>query len=207
MLPPEENEPSIVASNALPDNHAPHAPAEVVGFHGCTRAAAESILSSETFRHSTKGHDWRGDGFYFWEYAPRRALDWAEALCAHTGDGSAPAVIQATIHLSTCLNLMDTEHMRNLAEMYGRVVDVYEKQGRSLPVNTAAGAHFLDRKVINLYCQRVYEITSMPFQTVRGCFPEGNPIYPNFKIFDKTHAQIAVRDPACIIDVSLLQSV
>ena len=184
-----------------------HAPTEVLGFHGCTKESAESILSSKTFRHSTKAYDWLGDGFYFWEYAPHRAMDWAEALCADGDGGSKPAVIEATIHLGNCLNLLDTEHMQNLAETYRRVVDIYASQGRPLPKNTPAGAHLLDRQVINLYCRRIEEITGTPFQTVRGCFPEGVPIYSNSKILDKTHLQIAVRDPTCISCVSIIQLV
>lgn len=35
-------------------------------------------------------------------------------------------------------------------------------------------------------------------QTVRGVLVEGGPAYPGSGFAEKTHIQIAVRDPACI---------
>ncbi len=183
-------------------NH--HAPAEITGFHGCTRAAAEAIIASQQFLPSVKEYDWLGDGFYFWEYAPRRAMEWAEAVCTRSANGSEPCVLRATIHLGNCLNLLDTEHMQLLTEAYDSVVEYYQELGRPLPINTATGAHFLDRQVVNLLCQRVEIITGKPFLTIRGCFPEGTPIYPQSKILSKTHVQIAVRDPACITNLAII---
>jgi len=37
------------------------------------------------------------------------------------------------------------------------------------------------------------------YQTVRGVFVEGESVYPGAAIHSKTHIQIAVRDPACIM--------
>ena len=37
------------------------------------------------------------------------------------------------------------------------------------------------------------------FQTVRGVFVEGDPAYAGAGMRTKTHIQIAVRDPACIL--------
>jgi hypothetical protein len=59
--------------------------------------------------------------------------------------------------------------------------------------------------VIDTYCRGVERKTSTPLQTVRGSFPEGEPIYPNAKILKKAHTQIAVRDSACILRLSLVQ--
>ena len=72
-------------------------------------------------------------------------------------------------------------------------------------LNTDWGAHFLDREIIDTYC-RVFalDVTS-PLQTVRGSFAEGAPIYPGSKILHKAHTQIAVRDTASILRVSLVQ--
>jgi hypothetical protein len=87
-----------------------HAPKEVLAFHGCSEDAANSILSSSSFRHSVNAYDWLGDGFYFWEYAPHRAIEWAKSICERAADGSKPVIIKATIQLGNCLNLLDTEH-------------------------------------------------------------------------------------------------
>jgi hypothetical protein len=39
---------------------------------------------------------------------------------------------------------------------------------------------------------------TVPIDTVRGIFLEGAPIYPTAGFHEKTHVQIAVRNPACI---------
>jgi hypothetical protein len=36
------------------------------------------------------------------------------------------------------------------------------------------------------------------FDTIRGVFVEGDPVYPGSEIYHKTHVQIAVRNQACI---------
>lgn len=40
-----------------------------------------------------------------------------------------------------------------------------------------------------------------PFDTVRGLFPEGEPAYEGGGILTKTHTQLAVRTPECVIGV------
>lgn len=37
-----------------------------------------------------------------------------------------------------------------------------------------------------------------PYQTVRAAFREGERLYPDMCFHEKTHIQIAVRDPSCI---------
>jgi hypothetical protein len=37
------------------------------------------------------------------------------------------------------------------------------------------------------------------YDTVRGVFPEGAEAYPGAKILKKTHVQVAVRNPACLL--------
>jgi hypothetical protein len=64
-------------------------------------------------------------------------------------------------------------------------------------VNTARGAHYLDRAVVDEYCELVEDL-ALPFQTVRGCFPEGEAIYSGSKILRKAHVQVAIRDLRCI---------
>jgi hypothetical protein len=177
------------------------APRSVIGYHGCSREAADRILSEQRFLPSTRAYDWLGEGVYFWEYAPYRALDWAILKCAP--EGSQPAVLRATIKLGRCLNLLDIEHLPGLRRMYEAFV---ERLGEErLPRNTERGAHFLDRALIDAYCRAIAERTDSPLQTVRGSFAEGEPIYPGSKILTKAHAQIAVRDTACILRASLVE--
>jgi hypothetical protein len=175
------------------------APVSVTGYHGCTQEAAESILSSGEFRRSREEYDWLGEGFYFFEFAPFRAWQWAQAVADRVG--GSPAVIEARVELGRCVNLLDAAHMDGLPDVYGAVCEKYEESGLRVPRNTERGAHFLDQEVVNLYCDLVEQVTSTAFQTVRGCFPEGEPVYEGSKILKRTHVQIAVRDPACISEL------
>ncbi len=58
---------------------------------------------------------------------------------------------------------------------------------------------FLDCAIIN----HLMTITDEPFDTVRGLFVEGGPVYPGGEIYHKTHSEIAVRNPNCIKGVFL----
>lgn len=49
-----------------------------IGFHGTSTRAAERILASG-FQISRNEYDWLGDGAYFFQDAPERALEWARA--------------------------------------------------------------------------------------------------------------------------------
>lgn len=175
------------------------APRTVIGYHGCSIDAARQILESGEFQPSTKAYDWLGEGIYFWEYAPYRALDWARQKCER--HGGEPAVIKTSIRLGKCLNLMDIEHILKLRATYETYV---RDTPPPLPRNTKQGAHFLDRAVL-LYCRSARNETDQLFQTIRGSFAEGKPIYPDSKILEKAHTQIAVRDRACILQISLVE--
>ncbi len=177
------------------------APRTIVGYHGCSQEAADRILSEQQFLPSTRTYDWLGAGVYFWEYAPYRALDWAILKSAHAG--GKPAVIRATIKLGRCLNLLDIEHIPGLLKAYTSFAETIEEA--RLPCNTERGAHFLDRLIIDAYCRAITRRAASPFQTVRGSFAEGDPIYPGSKILQKAHTQIAVRDTTCILRTALVQ--
>ena len=178
-----------------------NAPRTIIGYHGCSQQVADRIFAEQQFLPSTRAYDWLGEGFYFWEYAPYRALEWAEQKCEQ--EGGTPAVIRATIKLGRCLNLLDIKHLPDLLDVYNFIA---ASTGTTrMPLNTDRGAHFLDREIIDTYC-RVFALdVASPLQTVRGSFAEGAPIYPGSKILQKAHTQIAVRDTACILRASLVQ--
>jgi hypothetical protein len=172
----------------------------VVGYYGCQLAVAESLLGGEAMLPSQNAYDWLGSGVYFWEYAPFRALEWAEAKCAQIG--GQPAVLTATLRLGSCLNLLDTEYAVALGVTY-EVIASQINQDQPLR-NTRSGAHFLDNAVIETHCRLTVEQGFHQYDSVRGCFPEGSPVYPGSKIVDKAHVQIAVRNPTCISNVRLV---
>ena len=175
------------------------APRTVIGYHGCSLIVAERILTDGRFQPSTKAYDWLGEGVYFWEYAPYRALEWATLKCER--EGGTPTVLRATIQLGRCVNLLDIEHILGLRDMYQYLNAVWAD---NRPRNTDRGAHFLDREIIDTYCRSSALQPSNPWQTVRGSFAEGEPIYPGSKILTKAHVQIAVRDATCISRTTLV---
>ena len=168
------------------------APSEIIGHHGCSKQIADIILSGSQFRQSTNRYDWLGNGIYFWEFGYYRAAEWAQEL-----HGANWAVLEATIKLGNCLNLLDVAHYDHMSEAFARYKARAEALGVRLTENKD-GAHNLDRAVIEFYCQDHEASGGKPFQTVRGCFPEGGSMFEGSKILRESHIQIAVRDVACI---------
>ena len=175
-------------------------PRTIVGCHGCTRAVADAILAQGAFRPSENEYDWLGRGVYFWEYAPYHALEWARLICLQRS--GEPAVIAVTIRLGHCINLMDVKDHADLRITHDRLVEFYGEE--NLPKNTARGGHFRDRLVLDTYCDFI-GIQGSTIDTVRGTFPEGEPIYPSSKILSLAHTQIAVRNSDCIVRMELIK--
>lgn len=176
------------------------APRTVIGYHGCPQATADAIIAEGGFRPSENRYDWLGQGIYFWEYAPYRALEWARLVSLESGD--APAVLMATIWLGHCVNLMDIAHHDGLAVVHDALFAALGAE--RMPRNNERGGHYLDRLVIDTFCDEAVE-GGEPFDTVRGTFAEGEPIYPGSKILSRTHTQIAVRSSACILSLEQVE--
>jgi hypothetical protein len=143
---------------------------------------------------STRRYDWLGVGIYFWEYGPFRAWEWARIRF-----GEAAAVVEATIRLGRCVNLLDIEHHSRFSEAYARAVDQADRVGLTIPENTEDGRHYRDRHLIEFYCRSAADRAGVQFQTVRACYPEGEPLFPGSRLLSRTHVQISVRDSRCII--------
>ena len=114
--------------------------------------------------------------------------------------------LRARIRLGRCLNLLDRRDFAALREVYDESEALWASRGVPVPINTSEGAHFLDRHVIDRFCVGAHgRGRDLTVQTVRGCFPEGEALYPGSKILTKAHAQLAVRDPNYITAVALVQ--
>jgi hypothetical protein len=183
-----------------PSSRLHRAPRTVVGYHGCSRETAERILAGERFIPSQRAYDWLGEGIYFWEYGPFRAFEWAEHRF-----GSATTVLEATTRLGRCLNLLDIEHLAGLSRAYDVAQEEATARGETLPENRADGRYYRDRLVVELYCQLQAATSRSQFQTVRGCYPEGEPAFPGSRILSRTHVQVAVRDHSCLTRVRMVR--
>lgn len=58
---------------------------------------------------------------------------------------------------------------------------------------------YLDCAVIDRTHKMMVDNGAEPFDTVRGLFHEGNPLYDGSGFHEKTHTEIAVRTDECII--------
>ena len=171
----------------------------VLGFHGCSQETYENVLyKHQPLLPSDKDYDWLGPGIYFWEQNLERAWQWAHDHHRN------PAVIGAVIDLGQCLNLMDSHHIQLLKEQYEFLKLDFLFSGAVMPENKNINgdADFLLRKLDCAVIKRLHDTLKqenlLPYDSVRGLFLEGKPIYPNAGFREKTHIQISVINPSCI---------
>lgn len=178
----------------------------VMGYHGCPARNVSGckflnrLLAGDErvddWIFSDNEYDWIGQGIYFWEYGPRRALQWA---------GDDGVVVGAMIQLGRCFDLTDPGYTDILRATYQSIEELYREQGSALPTNTRAGGmrRDLDCLVVNNAIDVANDIDQergeRPFQTVRAAFEEGDAAFAGSMIYTQTHIQIAVRDRTCIL--------
>ena len=173
----------------------------VVCYHGCERSFADALLLGQMkiqdWRPSENNYDWLGAGIYFWEHSSKRAMRWAEERF-----GDQASVVGAIVQLGECFDLLDEEYTAFLAKSFESVRDAYAAREIELPVNRGRDKklRYLDCTVIN-DCLDELGISGIVFDTVRGAFLEGEPIFDGTTISAETHIQIAVRNVDCILGV------
>ena len=185
----------------------------VIGYHGCDAAVRDHVIQQGgQLMAFPKTYDWLGQGIDFWEHGPARAMEWAEAQ-KKRGKLKTPAVLGALLHLGQCFDLLDALYTDILAEAYPRFEqEVVEFWGDPLPKNKRLHAddddlllRDLDCAVVNWTIDELKE-DGASFHSVRGVFQEGAPAFPESEIRRRSHIQIAVRDPACILGYFLPSS-
>lgn len=174
-----------------------------IGYHGCDRSLAGRIVAGETeLKPSENAWDWLGHGIYLWEDSPARALRWAEAEAGRAASKiNSPAVLGAVVDLGNCLNLADTEaltlvksaHQTYLEACVATGVHPAENHGADLQIRR------LDCAVIETLHHLRQEEGEEPFDTARGFFLEGRPLYPAAGFRELDHIQICVRSSKQII--------
>jgi hypothetical protein len=183
----------------------------VIGYHGCDRTVGKQIVNGDIpFARSTEKHDWLGQGIYFWEADEVRALEWAQWK-HKMGQCPDPYVIGAIIDLGNCFDLLVRENLEILADAHSAYVASQLAAKLPIPVNkdSPRGAsqnkvmRYLDCAVINYLHDSMAARSIEPFDSVRGLFVEGKPVYPGAEIFSLTHAQIAILNEKCIKGVFL----
>lgn len=174
----------------------------VIAYHGCHKDTADAVLlKGETLRQSEKDYDWLGKGIYFWEHGPDRALEWARQRF------NQPAVVGALINLGRCFDLLDTRYTNTLSDAWPYFCATVLCEAKIIPENQAPPKlphservlHYRDCAVMNWVIPQLEQTNDVSFDTVRGVFIEGKPVYEGSSIHMQSHIQLAIRNPACII--------
>lgn len=172
----------------------------VLGYHGCARALAEAVLAGgEVLSSSDNVFDWLGPGAYFWVDSAERARDWAQDR-----HGDEASVLGAFIHPGHCLNLSDYGVIEELRVAYRMLEATWANTNAPMPVNSSLVngipmCRRLDCAVIDLVHEVRKDMGLEAYDSVYGVFEEGGPLFPGSALREKTHVQIAVRNPECIL--------
>jgi len=180
-------------------------PGLVLGFHGCDKSVAEKVLAgTESLEPSRNAYDWLGEGIYFWESDPWRAMQFAESAVTEPilskGLVKTPYVIGAAIDLGLCCNLMEQEALIEVREAHDFLEKAFELLDKKMPENKgkSMNARFRDKAVLEAMHRLRARRKLVPYDTMRSVFWEGEPLYYTSGFNDKNHVQIAVRNPECI---------
>jgi hypothetical protein len=190
-------------------------PSFLLGFHGTDKGTAEKIFAGNKHLDPSKNdYDWLGHGIYFWEYSPKRAQQFVKEKFEREKRKEENAVIGAIIAPGLCLNLLDAKGLDFLKIGYEALL--IERGGIELLPKNGNNKHLwkrqLDCAVINMVHTLCEETQSeqwknnhpgiaplQSYDTVRGAFWEGGPIYPDARIEKKNHIQICVRNTSSTI--------
>lgn len=177
-----------------------------MAYHGCDKSLGEAVLGGTSkLKPSENEYDWLGPGSYFWVDSPERGLAWAQELSERKRPKiKSPFVLGALIHPGLCLNLTDYGVMQELADAHGILVASIAAAKAPIPKNTHQDSGvFLRRSLDCAVIKTVHELREQtrldPYDTVYGVFEEGDELYPGAGFKKRTHVQIAVRNPECII--------
>jgi hypothetical protein len=173
----------------------------ILGYHGCDQEVGEGLLAGDLhFRPSANSYDWLGPGIYFWESNPIRALEFAVESSRRAGSRvRRPFAVGSVIELGLCLDLTTSSGLALVRIAHQSLAEVTMEGGLQLPSNSKDE---LRRDLDCAVIQRLHAILEAegqtPIDTVKGVFTEGKPLYPGAGFREKTHIQIAVRNPGCI---------
>lgn len=180
----------------------------VIGYHGCDESTQQNVLmKGKSLNPSEQSYDWLGKGIYFWEHGPERAFQWAEAKHKRNPEKlKKPAVLGAVIHLGLCFDLLDTKFTSLLGKMWLEYEEYCIQAHARIPQNRPLYSkdedlilRELDCAVLNWSLDEIRKSSGSSFDSIRGVFQEGEAAFPGSSIRAKSHIQIAVRNPACIL--------
>ena len=185
-------------------------PSFILGYHGCEKNVGEAILSGQQkhLKKSSQDYDWLGEGIYFWENSPQRALEFAHDKKAR-GEVKEPFILGAVIDLKNCLDFLDRRDVDLLKKSYEALRNTFDLANvdreskleipqNSLLVDGVTMKRYLDCAVI----RKLHTIAKVEKQTeydsVRSLFIEGEAPYKGAGFRDKNHIQLCIMNKRCI---------
>lgn len=189
----------------------------MLGFHGCDQAVRDQLVSNPNkVKKSEESFDWLGHGFYVWENNLARALEWAKDKHKR-GKIDIPSVVGVVYQLEYCLDLTDSEFIKILPAYYETMKKDLSVANKATPINLdrPRDSHHdlvireldcavieymhqkIEEKVVEDHKERGYSDLKI-FETVRGIFTEGGPIFEGAGIREKNHIQVCIRNLNCI---------
>jgi hypothetical protein len=186
-------------------------------FHGCDESVRDRLLNQpDEIVISKEKFDWLGHGMYFWENNYKRALQWAEDK-KRRGRINKPAVIGAVLFLGYCCDFLDSAYIQFLKKYFDLMAGASLIMGVNLPKNKDVPNDLykdkilreLDCAVIEYMHETILLETKIEiqdkgyskyksFDSTRGVFTEGGPVFAGAGILEKSHIQICIRNPNCI---------
>lgn len=162
------------------------------GFHGTTLEAAQSILATG-FRQSDEPWDWLGTGVYFWQDAPLRAYQWSVEWSRIKGRSGVPVVVQADVNLDGCLDLLDIFWDGPIKKASADFLQLLTTLDKKDLKNKPGGRNLMDCAFFNFLAESLQE-KGVPVRSIRAAVTEGQALFPESPIHDRSHIQVAVRD-------------
>ncbi|MBF0548554.1 MAG: hypothetical protein HQM08_29245 [Candidatus Riflebacteria bacterium] len=183
----------------------------VLGFHGTDEELGLEILNGKkNFKPSENSYDWLGNGIYFWENNPKRAMDFAKLENKRNpGKVKKPFVLGAVLDLGNCFDLLSQEYIDFLQKAYKLLVSDLKERNHVLPENRGFSENDFDFKKRELDCAVIRyalglaEKAGCLFDSVLSSFWEGKELYKNSGFKQFNHVQIAIRNIDCIKGVFL----
>ena len=177
----------------------------ILGFHGTDKSIVDKIINSSTedLEPKINIYDWLGNGIYFWDNSPKRAMEWAiESSKRKHSIIKEPSVIGAIIDLGYCLDLLDSKNFELLKKGHEILSATLMASGTPMPKNKGRDEDLalreLDCAVIESLHGFLKATGEKEFDSARGVFWEGNALYEGAGFKDKNHIQICVKNINCI---------
>ena len=171
-------------------------PNYIIGYHSCDKEVGLKILNGkEDLIKSNNPWDWLGEGVYFWEQNPYKALEYslevAKGKQFNKKKINTPFILGTIIELGNCLNLLEPQSLEIIKKSFTSLKNINKEAGTILPINKGNN-RALDCAVISYTHQSLVQENKQPYDTVRSTFNEGKEVYEGSAFTTRNHIQVCV---------------